>query len=297
MPFSTPGLPPFARCLWVAALLIASACPAWSGPPGTKRQALLMQSAGALLTQPTLPDPARPETLCDAAVRRAEARHRLPSGLLFAISKVESGRFDPAMHRIEPWPWTVQANGRGIYFENKAQAVQWVEDAMARGITSIDTGCLQVNLFYHPHAFATLEDAFDPEHNADYAARFLLELYALAGDWRQATGFYHSQTLALATSYRDRIGRVLGGETLTWSAAPKPPTTLDHLGDAWHATFAHNDSAPANPVPAGPVMHDWSVLLHRPVKLLPQSSPPPQAQPPQRYAGRSYLLSSVGRPQ
>jgi hypothetical protein len=293
MLFSTTGLPPFARCLRVAALLIASTCPAWSGPQDTKRQALPVPSAWDRQPQSTLPDPARPETLCDSAVRTAEARHRLPSGLLFAMSKVESGRFDPDEHRLEPWPWTVQAEGRGLYFENKAQAVQWVKDALERGVTSIDTGCLQVNLFYHPHAFATLEDAFDPAHNADYAARFLLQLYASAGDWRQATGFYHSQTLALATSYRDRIGRVLGGDTLTWTATPKPPTILDRLGNAWHATLANNDAAPADPVPPGPVMHDWSVLLHTPVRLSSQAPPPS----PRRYANSSHLLSNVRRPQ
>ncbi|WP_158928030.1 transglycosylase SLT domain-containing protein [Acidisphaera sp. S103] len=291
MPFSTTGLPLFARCLWVAALLIASTCPAWSGPPDTQRQVLLTPPVGDLQAQPTLPDPARPETLCKAAVRTAEARHRLPSGLLFAISKVESGRFDPTVNRVEPWPWTVQAEGRGIYFDSKVQAVRWVEDAMARGVTSIDTGCLQVNLFYHPHAFTTLEDAFDPERNADYAARFLLQLYAAAGDWRQAEGFYHSQTVALATSYRDRVDRVLGGQTLTWSAKPKPPTTLDRLGDAWRATFAGND-----PAPAGPPTHDWSVLLHMSATRQAQSSPSPR-QPPRRYAGSSYLLSNVGRVQ
>jgi hypothetical protein len=293
MPLQTTGLPPFTRCLWVAALLIAATPPAWSGPPDTQRPALSVPSAWDRQTQAILPDPARPETLCDAAVQTAEAHHRLPSGLLFAISKVESGRFDPAVHRLEPWPWTVQAEGRGLYFENKAQAVRWVEDAMARGVTSIDTGCLQVNLFYHPHAFATLEDAFDPARNADYAARFLLQLYASAGDWRQAAGFYHSQTLALATSYRERIGRVLGGETLTWPATPKPPTILDRLGDAWHATLANNEAAPPNPVPTGLVMHDWSVLLHTPVKRLPPTFPPP----PRRNAGSAYLSLNVGRPQ
>ena len=297
MPFSITGLPSFARCLWVAALLIASTRPAWPGPPDTQRQTLPVPFAWGRQTQSTQPDPARPETLCDAAVQMAEARYRLPSGLLFAISKVESGRFDPAMHQLEPWPWTVQAEGRGIYFENKAQAVQWVEDAMARGVTSIDTGCLQVNLFYHPHAFATLEDAFDPEHNADYAARFLLQLYASAGDWRQAAGFYHSQTLALATSYRDRVGRVLSGETLTWPATPKSLTVLDRLGAAWHATLTNNDAAPANPVPPGPIMHDWSVLLHRPVRRPPRSSLPSRAQLPRQYADRSYLLLNIGRAQ
>jgi hypothetical protein len=230
-------------------------------------------------------------------VEAAESRHRLPSGLLFAISKVESGRYDSTVNRVEPWPWTVQAEGRGIYFDNKAKAVRWVEDAMARGVTSIDTGCLQVNLFYHPHAFATIEDAFDPERNADYAARFLLQLYASAGDWQQAAGFYHSQTLALATAYRDRVGRVLNGESLTWSAAPKPPTILGRLGNAWNATLANNDSAPANLASPGPAMHDWSVLLRKPARLSTQLPPLPRVQPPRQYAGRSYLLSNVGRSQ
>ena len=142
-------------------------------------------------------------------MRTAERRYRLPAGLLFAISQVESGRPDPTRQRLEPWPWTVQAEGRGLYFESAAQAVQWVKDARARGVTSIDAGCLQVNLFYHPDAFETTEQAFDPVRNADYAARFLLELHAMTGDWGQATGFYHSQTLTLATSYRERVGRAL----------------------------------------------------------------------------------------
>ena len=105
------------------------------------------------------------------AVSVAERRHGLPPGLLFAISQVESGRPDPATRRREPWPWTVQAADQSLYFDSKTQAVQWVRDAMARGITSIDTGCLQVNLFFHPRAFETIDDAFDPRRNADYAKR------------------------------------------------------------------------------------------------------------------------------
>ncbi len=35
---------------------------------------------------------------------------------------------------------------------------------------------MQVNLGYHPEAFASLEAAFDPRRNVAYATRFLLEL-------------------------------------------------------------------------------------------------------------------------
>ena len=72
--------------------------------------------------------------------------------------------------------------------------------------------------------------------------------------------------------YRDRIGRALGGETARepappWPAAPKPPTTLDRLGDAWRATLVDNDARQQSPVTPGPVMNDWSILLHVPGTL------------------------------
>jgi hypothetical protein len=46
----------------------------------------------------------------------------------------------------------------------------------AAGITSLDVGCLQVNLAQHPDAFSTLAAAFDPVANADYGAAFLTSL-------------------------------------------------------------------------------------------------------------------------
>jgi soluble lytic murein transglycosylase-like protein len=55
---------------------------------------------------------------------------------------------------------------------------------------------------YHPDAFASLEDAFDPRSNANYAARFLNSLYAGSKDWPTAIGAYHSETPALGDAYR-----------------------------------------------------------------------------------------------
>ena len=53
--------------------------------------------------------------------------------------------------------------------------------------------------------FASLADAFDPEENADYAARFLRQLYAETGNWTAAAGLYHSRTPLLAASYRQAV--------------------------------------------------------------------------------------------
>jgi hypothetical protein len=215
------------------------------------------------------PDPGSPGTLCTSGIRAAELRHQLPPGLLLAISQVESGRPDPVTNRIAPWPWTVQVGDKSLFFDSKSQAVQWVTAAMARGITSIDTGCLQVNLFFHPHAFETLDDAFDPRRNADYAAGFLRQLYAAAGNWQRATGLYHSRTLARATSYEARVDRMLGGTALGRSTLPKPPTLLNKLAAAWRATLgepvaehlAGNDMPPKPPTLLNKLAAAWQATL------------------------------------
>ncbi|MGH7155948.1 MAG: transglycosylase SLT domain-containing protein, partial [Acetobacteraceae bacterium] len=87
----------------------------------------------------------------------------------------------------------------------KALAVATVADLQAMGVQSIDVGCMQINLMYHPAAFRSLDQAFDPHANARYAARFLTVLYDRTGDWTQAAGAYHSQTPTLGASYRARV--------------------------------------------------------------------------------------------
>jgi hypothetical protein len=160
--------------------------------------------------------------ICRPALVAAEARHDIPSGLLQAIGLVESDRRDAATGRREPWPWTINAEGEPHFFETKQQAVDWVRDAQARGVRSIDVGCAQINLMYHPTAFASLEQAFDPGSNADYAARFLKELRntTAGGTWMTAAGDYHSQTPELAEPYRQQAAMADG------TLAPTPVHAL-----------------------------------------------------------------------
>lgn len=192
-------------------------------------------------------DPSSPIALCTSAIRAAELQHQLPPGLLLAISQVESGRPDPVTNRLEPWPWTVHVGKKSLFFDSKNQAVQWVTAAMAHGVTSIDTGCLQVNLFFHPHVFGTLDEAFDPHRNADYAAHFLRQLYAAAGNWQRATGLYHSRTLAFARPYEARVDRMQGGTALARSMPPKSSTLLNKLATAWRATLPSEELASVYP--------------------------------------------------
>jgi hypothetical protein len=159
-------------------------------------------------------------TDCDAAIATAERTEAAPPGLLDAIGRVESGRFDPAWLAIRPWPCTVNADGVGRMFATKDAAIDAVRGLQAQGVRSIDVGCLQVNLLSHPDAFATLDEAFDPAANVAYAARFLHELFAESLDWTQAAAAYHSRTPDLGMAYLQRVlaaWRASGGLTSTQS--------------------------------------------------------------------------------
>lgn len=153
-------------------------------------------------------------SLCTTAVRQAEERFHLPPALLLSVAKAESGRPVTSGTDIRPWPWTIDADGSGIFVDSKSAAIVWVESQSAHH-SLVDVGCMQVDLRYHPNAFRSLEEAFDPAANATYAAQLLTELYRGegAGNWDIAIGLYHSHTALLAAEYRDRVA-MIGADVL-----------------------------------------------------------------------------------
>ena len=156
--------------------------------------------------------PADPWDACTSAAAAAERDTGIPSGLLLAIGKVESGRVNPLTGRVAPWPYALNIAGRGVYPPTADAAAAEVRAAQAQGLRSIDVGCFQVSLLHHPAAFASLDEAFDPPRNAAYAASFLASLRARLPSWEAAAGGYHSLTPAFGEPYAARV-------MATWSGA------------------------------------------------------------------------------
>ena len=172
--------------------------------------------------QPQDAAPSPPEASCEHAIAAAERRIGLPPKLLQTIGIVESGRIDPATGRVAPWPWTINVAGVGHAYATKADAIAAVRDLQAHGVTSIDIGCVQINLMHHPEAFASLDDAFDPALNTLYGAHFLSALYRQTGNWPQAAAAYHSRTLDIGASYETRVMSI-------WPLAAKFPDATLHV--------------------------------------------------------------------
>ena len=186
---------------------------------------MLFPSASAMAALTSLSSD--PASSCEQAIAMAGAGHAFPPGMLAAIGQVESGRRDPLTERVRPWPWTVDVEGEGHFYDSKAAAIAAVRQFQSEGHHSIDVGCMQVNLLQHPNAFPSLEAAFDPMMNARYAAAFLDSLHAAGGNWMQAAGLYHSATPSLAMAYRQRVATAMGDNTA--SAPPRLMAMLDPI--------------------------------------------------------------------
>ena len=198
----------------------------WLGLGGAAWLMVAAQAAGPPGRQPA---PALTLTLtsdaeaCQRAIAQVEPRSGLPPGLLGSIALVESGRADPAGGPPRPWPWAWNAVGESHYPPDRATALAEVAALQARGVASIDIGCMQINLRHHPTAFANLEEAFDPLANATYAARLLGELAAArGGDFARAAPGYHSANPEFAEPYRARLMTAWAQE----QGRPHPPETL-----------------------------------------------------------------------
>lgn len=144
--------------------------------------------------------------ICDNAAYRASQESGVPLEVLRAITRTETGRGTNG--RLEPWPWTVNMEGKGRWFDTEDEARAYVFQHFKRGARSFDIGCFQINYRWHGQAFSSIDQMFDPLMNARYAAQFIKSLHAETGNWSKAAGKYHSRTPRYSARYRARFDKI-----------------------------------------------------------------------------------------
>lgn len=154
-----------------------------------------------LLAQPVLAAPS-----CADLAEAAGARHGVPPGVMAAISLVETGR------NGAPWPWTLNEGGKGSHFDRREEALAALTEALARGVTNIDVGCMQLNHRWHSAGFDSPADMIDPVQNTRYAALFLLELKKRLGSWEKAIQHYHSADATRGAAYAQKVAAAMEGD-------------------------------------------------------------------------------------
>ena len=208
--------------------------------------------------------------LCTQQFPVQERKNNIPTHLLAAISTTESGRWHDGLGMAVPWPWTINVEGKGYYFKNKAEAIAQTQALLAQGHQSIDVGCMQVNLKHHSHAFANLEEAFEPSTNVAYAAKFLHDNYAELGDWIKATAAYHSRTQVYGQQYLAQIERSWNKIVAKVTAARANPAARTAVAEA--DTSADVPAAPARKLPSQPIASTHHVNIVSVSDAHPQAS-------------------------
>ena len=156
---------------------------------------------------------ADPADQCDLAAAQASRDSGVPIDILLAITRAETARSNG-----RPWPWTINADGAGSWYDSKDQAIAAATSHGSDGTGTFDVGCFQLNIKWHGGGFASLSDMFDPAQNAAYAAGFLTQLYQESGDWAAAVSAYHSRTPDLAAAYLAKVKAILNDPSV--EAAP-----------------------------------------------------------------------------
>jgi len=174
----------------------------------------------ALFLQAAIAATENSSTICDQVAHQAALETDVPVSVLQAITRTETGRRRNGT--TQPWPWTVNMEGIGKWFDNPTDALAYAMEHYGRGARSFDVGCFQINYRWHGQHFASVQDMFDPLINARYAARYLSELYSEKGNWTDAAGAYHSRTPQYANRYKQRFQRFRAALA---SDPPAPPPT------------------------------------------------------------------------
>ena len=120
------------------------------------------------------------------------------------MSLIESGRRLKNGEFVS-WPWTINIKGKGKFFKDKKSALSFVKKYTSKGKKNIDIGCMQINYMYHPKAFNSFDEAFEPEINVKRAAELLKKLYKKFGSWKEAVGYYHSYRTSRRIKYSSKV--------------------------------------------------------------------------------------------
>ena len=129
---------------------------------------------------------ARSIDVCERHISHVARQFNIPIGILYSVALTETGR----KGALEPF--AINVDGAPNYPATMTEAVRIVRDAQRRGASTIDVGCMQINLRYHGANFQTLEQMFEPSRNVAYAGRFLRDLRGREADWTRAVARYHA---------------------------------------------------------------------------------------------------------
>ena len=94
-------------------------------------------------------------------IKKVEQKRKLPTGLLTAIGKVESGLT----------PYVINHAGVSHRFSSEAKAVDFIKKLTKQGKRNFSVGCFQLHYKSHINKFKSDATMINPQKNIEYAAK------------------------------------------------------------------------------------------------------------------------------
>lgn len=132
---------------------------------------------------------------CLIAIDKYEKLYNIPTGLLKAVSKIES----------EYNPLALNDGLKTHRFKTKEEAIDRISYLIEIGRTNFDIGCMQINYRWHGKNFTSPEEMLDVTWNVRYAASLIAGLYKDHGSWQAAIRHYHSYEPKFYKQYSKKI--------------------------------------------------------------------------------------------
>jgi len=164
-----------------------------------------------LALMPLTVQPARAADGCSVHLMKVEQRLHIPSGLLLAISLVESGMDG------EPQPYAISVGIRSYVANGPGAAIHFLRDRNGNLRRDVFVGCMQISLRDHYEHFKPVERIVDPEANVWYAGKHLVALHGQFGSWSAAVAHYQGGSPRQASAYVCRVWNRLA--ELDWKSA------------------------------------------------------------------------------
>ncbi len=130
-----------------------------------------------------------------AVIKATEKQYNIPSGLLLAISKIES--------RVIPY--AVNIGGKAYYPASLMEARNIALHHLNQGLTNIDLGVMQINYRWHGKKFNNIDEMLSVNKNIGYAAKLLCDLKKQHGSWHKAVRYYHSRNKVHNMQYSKKV--------------------------------------------------------------------------------------------
>lgn len=132
---------------------------------------------------------------CLVAIDKYEKLYNIPTGLLKAVSKIES----------EYNPLALNDGLETHRFKTKEEVIDRISYLIEIGRTNFDIGCMQINYRWHGKNFTSPEEMLDVTWNVRYAASLIAGLYKDHGSWQAAIRHYHSYEPKFYKIYSKKI--------------------------------------------------------------------------------------------